>query len=76
MANRHLDHLKTPVIRKGWIALGLVAMLVGGWLSYHLAHHPAHIGEHNAAFYQCLVGTILVSGLCLICGTAQWWLKK
>ena len=76
MANKYLPHMQTPIIRKGWIALGVLVLLGGGWISYYFQQNPSGIGEHNSAYFRCLTVTIIGAGLCFICGTAQWWLKK
>ena len=74
MGNRYM---KTPLVRKGWIWLGILILIGGGALTWHYHEHPPpNMREHNLLFFRCLIGTILLSGLCFICGTAQWWLKK
>lgn len=69
--------MKTPLVRRGWIALGTLVLLAGGagaW--YTLQHPPSDSQGHNQLFVQIVMITALLSGLCFISGTAQWWLKK
>jgi len=69
--------MNTPVVRPGWIALGLLVLIAGGASAWYIHQNPPFfIQGHNELFVQLVTGTVLLSGLCFISATAQWWLKK
>ena len=52
--------------------LSLLILLIGGLLTFILYTQNAH-PQARLTMNVALTLTIVMSGLCVICATAQWW---
>lgn len=67
--------MRPPSAARFFWKLAIVVLLIGGGISYLLW---ARISgpDSRSLFSGVLFATILITGLCVICATANLWLKR
>lgn len=61
--------------RPTWLLwLAVLIAIVGGTIAYMLSLQPADPEAHSD-MVLALSGTILGVGICLVCYTADWWMR-
>ncbi len=60
----------------GWLwRLGLLIFVAGGLVTYLIYQHGPQADQRaDVGLSICI--TVLLGGMCLICASAHWWLKR
>lgn len=70
-----IRHMKSPA-SKAWLwKLGFFFAIAGGVLTWYLYQHISDSGSRKQFSFSLLV-TVLFTGICWICATANWWMKR
>jgi hypothetical protein len=68
--------LPKPPGSRAWLWwLGLLLLVVGSWITF-IFYHQRIDPEARIAMSISLMLTVISVGICVICATADWWIKR